>query len=83
MTMVASKTSSKTPAKFNQGKQQSIQPQPKKLKLVGIDFFGAQEPRSKKMNPGTKHGRNLALEKLAKKSEERATTSNIKGRDNH
>ena len=52
------------------------QPQPQKLKLVGIDFFGAQEPRKKVISHTAKSTRNLALEKLAKKAEERASTSN-------
>ena len=40
--------------------------------MVSIDFFGAQEPRMKKITPSStsKTQRNSALEKLARKAEE-------------
>ena len=54
------------------GKPIFQQQQPRNLKMVSIDFFGAQEPRMKKITPSSasKTQRNSALEKLARKAEE-------------
>ena len=49
---------------------------PRNLKMVSIDFFGAQKPKKVVAPPGSvtptaKPVRNTALERLAKKAEER------------
>ena len=48
---------------------------PRNLKMVSIDFFGAQKPKkvvaNQPVTPTAKPVRNTALERLAKKAEER------------
>ena len=49
---------------------------PRNLKMVSIDFFGAQKPKkvvapAGSVTPTAKPVRNTALERLAKKAEER------------
>ena len=49
----------------------------RELKLVNVDFFGAQEPRNRKPSGGNIKPVPSALERLAKKAEERSSSSPI------
>lgn len=68
----SSRTHSKTP---KQKPQPSVSQ--RELKLVNVDFFGAQEPRNRKPSGGTVKPVPSALERLAKKAEERSSSSPV------
>merc|ERR1712210_215209 len=81
ITPMAAKPKIKSESSRTHSKTAKQKPQPsvsqRELKLVNVDFFGAQEPRNRKTSGGTSKPVPSALERLAKKAEERSSSSPV------